>query len=266
MPRPRMAGLLALALLALTFAPANAGSSGVLRLTGRFTGYTDITLTRPTTFDGRSATMAVRGGSYVAWWVTRIGERPGSRSNQDGGLRWVGHDPDRDRRSTPFTSRTEPLPPGRYRVYLATDGTATVTIPATGLAGTVSLSPRFRTAGGARTSTFTVTAGLVNGEFRSPLSLPPDALVVSSTLVMADPGATVQSLTACVTAPAAECGGPTSATGYTSSLDQGHGVQFTAVYDPGTVRAGPAEAVQRAKAGPGVTSAHGSYFFLVPVL
>lgn len=266
----RTTGLVALAVLGGSLgAPATAGASSVLRLSGRGTGYVDVTLSAPTTFDEQRARLTTTG-SYVGWWITRVGERATSQGNHAGGVRFALQSPpgsvhpDYD-----FGFRTKPLDPGRYRLYLATDGQATVTVTATGLPRSVSLTPVRRTTSfGAAQTLAVLPGGVVRGSLRQPATFPAGSLVASSVIAYSDPGVTLESLAACVVRPHGSCddpGQPGATTGYAMSLFDDFAVQVTAHYPPGTLAAGRYEGVQGILAGPGVTKVVGSLFLLATV-
>lgn len=265
----RVSGVAALLVAGAVLAPADAASPSVLRLTGHTTGYVDLTLAKPTTFDEMKARLTTRG-TYVAWWLIKIGEAATSNGNQAGGVRFVQQSPpgsvspDYD-----FGFRTTALDPGRYRLYLATDGDSTVEVPATGLVRSLNLAPVRRTTSvGAVRTLAVLPGGVVRGSMREPATLSRNSLAASSLVAYSAPGVTVESLAACVVRPQGSCdepGQPGAYSGYAMSLFTDFGVQVTAHYPPGTLPAGPHEGVQGLIAGPGVTKVVGSLFQLTTV-
>lgn len=260
-------GTAAAVVAASLLSPAAAAPPTVLRLSGRTTGYVDVTLTRPVTFDELRARLTTRG-TYVAWWLVKRGEPVTKMGNHVGGVRFV-----RQSSSThadyDFGFRTGALDPGRYRLYLATDGESTVEVPAAGLPRSLNLTPQRRTTSIGLVETLAVLpGGIVSGVMREPVTLPAGSLVASSIVVYSAPGVTIESLGACVVPPGESCNGvgrPGGFSGYAMSLFEDFGVQVTAHYFPGSIPAGPHDGRQGVTAGPGVTEVVGTLFQLTPV-
>lgn len=266
--RRRAFGIAVLCALPLLGQPVDAaGSTPRLRVSGRTTAFVDVTLRAGVRFDQINARITVRRGTYAAWWMTRLGETPSASGNQAGATRWVDpQDAAATYPSSVFGFRSEPMAAGRYRVYLATDGEATIDVPAPGLHRSLDLRPSRRTTSAAVSAPLTVAAGgVVADDHRTSLRLAPTALVVSSVETVAQRGVTVEGLTACLARPGEGCTGPTSARGHTSSLVGDHSARFSSSYLPGQAPAGRVDAVQRAEAGPGVLRATANVFYLVTV-
>lgn len=259
----RVLGVALVCVLPFLTRPAAAAPAPVLRLTGRGAAYTDVTLPAGVRFDQRNARMVVRGGTYAAWWIARVGEPPTSHSNHAGSIRWVDpREPSVTHPSSTIGFRTDPLAGGRYRVYLATDGEATVDVPAAGLGRSRAVRPDRRTVSGSGTAPLTVRpGGVLVAEHRTPLRLPAHALAVASVRTVAQPGVAFEYLTVCLTEPEEDCPSAASSYGHTSSLVGDHAVRLSALYLPGTVD-GPSDAIHRARGGPGVTRATADVFYL----
>jgi hypothetical protein len=262
-------GALLAVLAATTAVPARAAGATVLRLSGRSTGYVDVTLTRPTTFDEQHARLGTRG-TYVGWWITRLGEPVRSRSHHAGGVRFAADSASGEvypHYDLGFSE--DPLPPGRYRLYLATDGPSLVEVPASGLPRSLSLSPVRPTRSAATLRTVAPLAGgFARGSMREPVTLEVNALAVSAVFVHSDPGLGVEGFGACVAPPGASCddpGQPGGWWGWTYAPSQDYSVGVIVHYDPGTLPPGRYDGVQGATAGPGVRRVVGTLFHLTTV-
>lgn len=267
--RGRLAALLAVVAATTAVAPARAATPTVLRLSGRSTGYVDLTLTRPTTFDEYRARLTT-SGTYVGWWITRLGEKVTSQSNQAGGVRFAADSEPGDvypRYDLGF--RQGALAPGRYRLYLATDGPSVVEVQASGLPRSLSLVPTraTRSVGEVRTLA-PLAGGVARGRLREPTTLDAHALAVSEVVVYSQPGVTVENFGACVTEPGGTCNGPDKPGGWTGwayAPSDAYGVGTVVLYDPGTLPPGRYDGTQSASAGPNVQRVVGTLFHLTTV-
>lgn len=246
--------------------PAGAAPVERLRLVANGTAYVDVSLPGGVRLDEVAARFVVHRGTYAAWWAVRLGERLSPTSSHAGGVRWV--DPADGPATYPWSGfgfRKEPLAGGRYRVYVATDGAATIDVPAPGLGRGVELRPTRRTVAVSRMRTVPVVAGVVADDHREAVRPPPAALAVVTVRAVARPGVAVRSLTACLGKAGSACDQGASAYGYTSSLEFDHGTTLSSIYLPGSVPAGQAEVVQRAYGGPGMIRAAATVFWLTTV-
>lgn len=134
----RWATLLAALSLVLSLGtPSDAAAQSTLTISGTHSGWVEIKLNKPTSFDDRSVTVTGKG-RYIGLFldsITRVGDdygwihfrdtSPYSVKEETGGGVGLG------------TQDTDPLPAGRYRAYLLTEGPGSISIPV--LSGTTTL-------------------------------------------------------------------------------------------------------------------------------
>lgn len=142
----RWAALVAALSLALSLAsPSSAASPASLTISGSGSGWVEITLTKPTRFNDHNVTVSGHG-RYIGLFLdstTRVGldytwvHFPGTSTytvnENDGGGLGVG------------TNDGDPLPAGRYRAYLLTEGPGSMSIPVQSGTSTLRLHPTHAT-------------------------------------------------------------------------------------------------------------------------
>lgn len=269
----RRTALAVLVIAMSTAVPARAEPGHTLRLSGSSTGFVDFTLSAPTTFDEMSSRLRTKG-TYVGWWLARLGEPVTERSDHAGAVRFVAQSPRgfltevEQRPNFRFGANDSPLRPGRYRLYLATDGAAVVDVPIRGLRRSLNLSPTRATTSRGIVATIGAApgpGGVVVGDARETFTFPPNSLAASTTQAVAGPGVTVYHLSACVTSAALRCPPDSAATAQTFGPSARFFVQATSRYLPGTLSPGAHDGVQSAAAGPAAAHVVGSLFQLTTV-
>ena len=239
----------ALAVAATSFGlqPAYADDETIV-LVGRRTAYLDVTFDAPVTVREIGTKIAYKG-SYAGWLIHAVGESFDRQGETvAGGFVIKGllpsHYPQDPLEFGPVVNPT--LDPGRYRLYLLTDGVARVTIPADGLGRTLSLSPKKRTSSYAYAEELDLSlgnAGSARGRF--PVESSSSTLSVSVVAYFSRRGANVTNLDACFTKRGQDCDGSLGGTGYTFGLiPDDWGVGWMVSYLPGVLGDGKYDGVQ----------------------
>lgn len=230
-----------MAALLLTAGPADAAKGTVVSASR--SGYVDVTLTRDTPVD-LSAFSVPQAKEIAGYFMMRRGERYTVTGAHSAGFYVKGlAGPDDPHGSLTLGYRREVLSAGRYRLSIIVDRPMSMTLPFTvDSPQRLQLRPVAWRSEAAPIS----TSGVGDVASERAVKVTPASTVISVAGQYSGAGATVQSLSACVTpgpvgegqsgCPQGEFAGVTTSTGLR------YGVGVIATYGPGQIPAGPAVA------------------------
>lgn len=262
--------LIAVAVMALGVSVAPGASaipapSQTIRVEGTGTSFVDLTL--PAVSVTAFRTLINTSGSYAGWWLVGRGAQP--KGNKGiGAVRFPRYDFGGDHFPVAILGGTGDLAAGQYRLYLASDGSASVTIPVKGLATqSITLHPRRRTQSQGFLQEMTVQPlGVVRDSKSQFLRISSKDYVSVTTAYGVGTGATVEDISACLTSAQGDCSSTGyTATGYTESLFIEGDMSFTVNYPPGDHSTMAAKAVGSLTAGPRVKRAVVAVFAITTV-
>lgn len=268
----RFVGALAvMAVLGSGIMPAHAAETNLV-VSGRRTAYVDVTFDRPVTLRDLHAKITYRG-SYAGWLIHKAGKPFSLGDNDVAGsfvMRNLAPPEFRGRREMinglgDESNRT--LEPGRYRLYLITDGVARVSVPAEGLSRTMVFEPKQRTRSFADAEKLPLqvdaagAAGAGSVEDRIPVRSNRDTLSIVMTFLFARRGAMALNQDACFTTPGGDCGGRYGWQGAAFAVvPQQWGIGFMVLYEPGVLEPGKYDGVSSFDGGGTVYDARAAVF------
>jgi hypothetical protein len=237
----------------LPFTPSNAASTQPsLTVVGSRTAYADIRLANKTDFDLSHAVLT-GGGRFVGLYVETLDQPPADRDRAGarvGIVRIRDYHPAGEVAPTLTLGNTTWLAPGHYRVYLVSDGTATIRVPVAG-SSTLVVKPHNDTRAAAVVGP-DIMVNPVEASNRQRLQLNGHRTINFSTITIGRFRAFAGQVGACLALPGQDCGTAAKSgidgayTGwYVSPLDDQE-FTFTLGYDAGVLPLGRYDAVQQA--------------------
>ncbi|HVF19392.1 MAG TPA: hypothetical protein VNA14_04020 [Mycobacteriales bacterium] len=255
-----MRSLLAAAVLATsTFVtpPAHAAPTRLV-VSGTRSGYVDVTFPKPFEVD-TYGWVDSRSGVFGGFWVERIGQPAGEVPDQFGVIRFTRDDAvatARVSKPAPQGGGAVVYGAGRYRIHAVADGKFSMSLPVTGLARTLRVSPRVATAK-PRYSVKRATAvpGDMARDARHPITVGARGVAISLSFVRWRDTGTHQALL-CVTKTGGTCEenkGRLVLAPITVGLNVDRLNTESYFATPGTLPAGRYDAYQRILTEPGVS-------------
>jgi hypothetical protein len=255
---------MSLIMQSLMLSPAWSGSATppLLHVQSTSSQWALVHLAVPTSVDVVHARFLGRG-SFIVWWLTSATANGSVDPQLQVGGAWVRRiQGAADTSPTAVIFGKDVLPAGNYRLYVGSDARADVTVP---LTRGRSLTPRLArgTSAGMRVATQPpLPGGFAASQMAESAAVPAGSLVLATAVMKAQPGATVDQITACAGPTGMGCLQPISTWGYTASVSTPYSLAYTVEYPPGRLPAGVLQAQQKVTAAPLVTSTYGALVWL----
>lgn len=252
MRRPVVFAVLAASVFS-TLAPSYAVQGRrTLTVAGHRTAYTDITLAHRTVFDLDHASL-LGGGRFIGLYIEALDkpaadrDKPGARV---GIVKIRDYHPVGEAAPTLTLGATTWLAPGRYRLYLISDGAATIQVPMAGSPGR-RLTPRQSAQATAAVGS-NILLNPLEASNRQGMQLTSRRSISFSSITIGRFRAFAGQIGACLALPGKDCGSATQSgvdntyTGWFASPLADREFIFTFGYDAGVLPPGTYDAVQQA--------------------
>lgn len=252
--------------LPLGASPAAAARPGSIVLVGDRSAMSEIVLRAPVTVHEIGAKVEF-SGTYAGWYIHRAQETFESTPEGTAGGYVVKDFQPSHYPPSPFPLGAEidpTLEPGRYRLYLFTDGPARITIQADGLGRRIVVRPKRATRSYAAAEELPLELGMAGtAQGRFPVEIRDNTMALSMVAHYSKRGATVGNIGACFTDPGTSCtrgfGGPLVSF---AVVPEDWGFALTVLYYPGVFAPGRYDGVQVFDGGGTVYSLRGAVLLL----
>lgn len=267
MRRVTLAVMVVCAVGATAFPSVAGPSDNVIVLRGPGTAYVDVVFDEPFLLDEEETRMDY-DGAYAGWFMHKLGEKVDTgRGNVAGGyvikkFAYPGQSVTAAMGDFGFKSKS--LDPGRYRLYLISEGPAEVTIPIERGADAMRLRALNPTTSDVAVKHFSVgPAGTVLEAVTTPVRIKPSTVGISMVSAYSERGVTAENLSACFIEPGEDCSGtPGVGPGFVFSPVEDYVVTLAVHYEPGIFAYGDYEGRQGLRNAGSTVEARGAHILL----